>query len=131
MAKKAIIKSDKSDTIKRKLVEAMEKSLGVVTNACQMVGCTRDTYYRYMRDDPEFAAKIDNIKDIALDFVESQMFNEIREHRNPTLMIFYLKTKGKERGYIERSEHIIGGTLNLSTKEDIADELRKLGIEDS
>lgn len=31
----------------------------------------------------------------------------------------------------KRSEHTIKGALSLSTKEDIADELRKLGIEDS
>lgn len=41
--------------------------------------------------------------DIALDFAESELFKQIKEG-NITGVIFFLKTKGKKRGYIERSE---------------------------
>ena len=40
---------------------------------------------------------------IALDFGETQLHAQIREG-NTSATIFFLKTKGKRRGYIERSE---------------------------
>ena len=46
---------------------------------------------------------ISHIENIALDFVESQLFKNIKEGKTSE-MIFYLKTKGKKRGYIERQE---------------------------
>ena len=43
-----------SDILKKKLLEALEKSLGVVTTACKQVGCARSTFYDYMAKDQEF-----------------------------------------------------------------------------
>ena len=46
--------TDKSDTIKKKLLIALEKSLGVVTTACKNVGIHRSTYYDYYNNDINF-----------------------------------------------------------------------------
>ena len=43
-------KSDKSDTLKKKTLEALEKSLGVVTSACKNVGIARSTFYEWLKD---------------------------------------------------------------------------------
>lgn len=88
---------------KKALVEAMEKSLGVVTQACKIVGVSRWTYYDYYNNDKEFQKEIDEIQNIALDFAESQLHKQISSG-NISGIIFYLKTKGKNRGYIERTE---------------------------
>ena len=48
----------KSDILKQNLIEAMEKSLGVVTTACKTVGCSRETFYRYCKEDSKFNQKI-------------------------------------------------------------------------
>jgi hypothetical protein len=40
---------------------------------------------------------------VALDTAESALFNQIKEG-NVTSIIFYLKTKGRRRGYVERQE---------------------------
>jgi hypothetical protein len=91
--------------LKKKLLAALEDSLGIVTTACLAVGCNRETYYSYRNSDPEFKEKTEAIGDVALDFVESSLFKQIKAGDGaPT--IFYLKTKGRNRGYIERQEII-------------------------
>tara|TARA_R100000353_G_C6454913_1_gene182298 strand:+ start:50 stop:403 length:354 start_codon:yes stop_codon:yes gene_type:complete len=92
-----------SDTIKKNLIQALEKSLGIVTTACKDVGCARSTFYKYYDNDKEFKKKVDNIENYTLDFVESQLHKKIKDG-DTTSIIFYCKTKGKKRGYIERQE---------------------------
>ena len=93
----------KTDILKANLLEALEKSLGVVTTACSKVGCSRETFYKYCKEDEEFKSKVDDISNVTLDFAESQLHKQIMDG-NTTATIFYLKTKGKKRGYIERTE---------------------------
>ena len=88
---------------KAQLLKALEKSLGIVSTACKSVGISRTTYYKYYNEDKDFKWSVDSIGDIALDCAESQLFELIKE-KNVTAIIFYLKTKGKKRGYIEKQE---------------------------
>lgn len=88
---------------KKRLLIALEKHLGVVSSACNEVGISRTTYYDYYNKDSKFKNQVDELQNVALDFVESKLFNQIHND-NPTSTIFYLKTKGKKRGYIERQE---------------------------
>ena len=88
---------------KKRLLIALNKSLGIVTTACKTCDVSRGTFYNYMNNDPEFKKEVDDIENIALDFVESKLLNQIQDD-NTTATIFYLKTKGKHRGYVERQE---------------------------
>ncbi len=101
MAKKR--RTNKVDQNKKALLEALEASLGVISTAVKKVGLSRSCYYKYVEADPEFQAAVLEIEQGAIDFVESQLFKQIKEG-NTTATIFYLKTKGKNRGYIERQE---------------------------
>ena len=94
---------DKTEQHKKAIIEALEKSLGVVTTACKTVGIGRTTFYGWLKEDEEFAKQVDDIQNITLDFAESQLHKQIKDG-NTTATIFYLKTKGKNRGYIERQE---------------------------
>lgn len=95
----------RSHTEKKKklMIEALTKTLGVVTSAAKIVGMERKTHYDWMREDPAYAAAVESIGDVAIDFAESQLHKSIK-NGSDTATIFYLKTKGKKRGYIERSE---------------------------
>lgn len=109
----------KVDIIKASLIEALEKNLGVVTAACKQVGVNRSTYYNYVNSDPEFAAAVKDIDNITLDFAESQLYKQIK-NGNITATIFFLKTKGKKRGYVERQEITgkDGQAINQTQKAD-------------
>ena len=91
-------------TRKKAMIKALEKSLGIVTTASKSVGIERKTHYDWYNKDDKYKKAVDSIGDIALDFAESQLHKQIGSG-NPTSTIFYLKTKGKKRGYIERVEH--------------------------
>jgi len=88
---------------KEMLLEGLVKSLGVITSACAIANVSRTSYYSYYKDDNEFAKEVDEVSNIALDFAESKLFDLIKD-KNITAIIFFLKTKGRHRGYSERIE---------------------------
>jgi len=98
--------SDKANRLKKNLIEALEKTLGIVTTACKICGCNRDTYYTYYKQDEKFREAVDEIENLTLDFVESKL-HKLIEGGDTAATIFYLKTKGKKRGYVERAEVLI------------------------
>tara|TARA_B110000971_G_scaffold7759_3_gene7516 strand:- start:248 stop:622 length:375 start_codon:yes stop_codon:yes gene_type:complete len=102
----------KTNILKGNLLEALEQSLGVVTTACKIVGCNRSTFYGHYNRDSKFRADVDELQNMTLDFAESQLHKQIKKG-NTTATIFYLKTKGKKRGYIERRE--VEMTAEVST----------------
>ena len=122
---------------KKRLVEAMIKSMGVVQQACNTVGVSRTTYYDYYHTDEDFKEAVDDCKNIALDFAESKLLKNIEAGREASIM-FYLKTQGKARGYIEKTEydHRSGdGTMTpkpqiIVKDQQTADNINKLMNED-
>jgi hypothetical protein len=100
------------DAQKKAMVQALEKSLGIVTAACKVVGIARQTHYNWL-EDPEYKKAVNEIGDVALDFAESHLHKLIKDG-NPAATIFYLKTKGKERGYVERQEIAVAEKKPLS-----------------
>jgi predicted transcriptional regulator len=88
---------------KESLLKSLEQSLGVVTVACKKADIPRSTYYKWLNNDEVFAKQVRDIENVALDFAESQLHTQIG-NGNTSATIFYLKTKGKKRGYIERQE---------------------------
>ncbi len=95
---------DKSRHIKKEaMLDALEQCLGVVTTACKQVDVPRSTYYKWLKTDDEFADKVKEIENVSLDFAESKLFEQIQDN-NTTATIFYLKTKGRKRGYWEKQQ---------------------------
>jgi hypothetical protein len=102
--------------LKKALVEAMQKSYGVVSTACKMARVDRSTFYDHYQADPEFKKACDECSEIALDSVETALYKQI-ETGNTAATIFYMKTKGRKRGYKEETSFTFG---NPSTNLDEA-----------
>lgn len=103
---------------------AYENSLGVLKTACEMSGMCRKTIWEWRKRYPEFDAACHECEETAIDFVESKMFKKIDrgDKGSESLMIFYLKTKGKHRGYVEKQEidmsaEVKGVTVNVTSQE--------------
>jgi hypothetical protein len=98
------------DAKKKTFIEALHSNFGNVTKACSSCGVSRFWYYDNIEKDEEFKKHCENIDEYILDTVENCLLDQIREG-NSTSTIFYLKTKGSKRGYIEQSkiDHTTGG----------------------
>lgn len=129
MPQKRLPRDNKIQQHKKALLEALEKSLGVVTTACKSVGLDRGTFYRYYNEDDKFKAAVDDLENVALDFAESQLHKQIQKGEVSST-IFYLKTKGKKRGYIERQQTEHSGVDGQPIKHEHAIDLSKLSTDE-
>ena len=95
----------KSTQLKKKaFIANMTSTLGNITSSCMAAGISRQTYYNWMRDDLEFKQSVEDVIEESIDFVESSLMERIKEG-DTTATIFYLKTKGKSRGYVEKTQN--------------------------
>jgi len=108
--------SNKTKQNKARLLQAMEDTLGNVTLACKKANICRFTYYDYYKNDPEFRRVVDDMENVKLDFAESSLFQQIKT-RVPSSTQFYLKYKGRKRGYEDRSTMQHEGSINLTFQE--------------
>ena len=90
---------------KEAFIIAYKENFGNITTSCLAAGIGRAQYKKWMETDPEFAKELADIEpeEIMLDFGEQKLMERIA--RGDTLAtMFLLKTKGKRRGYIEKTE---------------------------
>tara|TARA_R100000664_G_C2742733_1_gene130950 strand:+ start:691 stop:1056 length:366 start_codon:yes stop_codon:yes gene_type:complete len=102
---------------KKAMLIALEQNLGVVTSACRTAGVGRTTFYKWLKQDKQFNEAVKELDNVSLDYAESKLLENIRANKE-TSIIFYLKTKGKKRGYSERSE------LDITTDGDKINEVK-------
>ena len=88
---------------KKLMITALEKHLGNISLSVEAVGIARRTHYRWLESDEQYKQEVENVPERTLDFVENKLLKNV-EKGNVAAQIFYLKTKGKGRGYIERQE---------------------------
>lgn len=89
---------------KEALLEALNKSSGIVASACKAVNISRFTFYKWYNEDEDFREKVDDVQELQKDFAEALILKKMKEG-DTTMIIFYAKTKMKDRGYSERVEH--------------------------
>jgi len=107
---------------KAAMLEALTKTLGIVTSAAKIVGIERSTHYFWMESDEAYRKAVKELDNVVLDFVESKL-HKLVEELNPTAVIFTLKTKGKQRGYIEQND------VNVTGFEELLKKLSNIEIE--
>jgi hypothetical protein len=86
---------------KERMLEALRNTYGIVSDAVKIAGISRGTHYYWLHSDEEYRKAVQDVKEIAKDFVESKLFECIQE-KDITGIIFYLKTQAKDRGYADR-----------------------------
>ena len=80
---------DKRDRQKKKFIAALQAQ-GTVLYACKAAGISRQTAYRWQRDDREFADAWEEAHENAVDAVEGTIYQQA-VGGNTLAAIFYLK----------------------------------------
>jgi hypothetical protein len=123
------------DNNKKQFLKSLEEAYGIISTACNNQHISRQTFYNWKKDDPEFAEAVEDINQAAIDHVESKLMEkvngvtigkydnegELSTYELPpsdTAIIFFLKCKAKKRGYVERTELDVSGALGITWHEE-------------
>ena len=113
--------------LKKRFIKQMSDNMGIISYACTAVGISRKTYYNWRDSDADFKDAVEEIEEKEIDFVHKKLLENIRKD-NVAAQIFYLKTKGKDRGYSETTHLTLSGKKGgvpiavESIKEEFSDE---------
>jgi hypothetical protein len=77
---------------KKRMLEALENSLGVVTTALKSCNLSRTNYYKWLKEDEEFAKNVKEIEVIAKDFIKSKYYECIKD-KVPSVVLHGAKTQ--------------------------------------
>ena len=86
-----------------KVIKAIDGSGGVKLEICRRLGCNRQTFDNYLAENEKIAQAFHDECEALGDLCEAKIIEQIRTG-NPIMMMFYAKTKLKNRGYVERQE---------------------------
>ena len=104
-----------------RIAEALRASAGIFSAAAQKIGCAPNTIRNYVDRHVELQEVVEEVREGTLDLAESQLLKAMGDG-NLTACIFFLKCKGKHRGYVERQEMTgPGGTPLVLRVADITD----------
>lgn len=98
----------------KRFIKAYDACGGNVSVACQKADIkSRTTYYRWL-DNQEFKEAVEEINESFIDLAETQLRMAV-SRGDMNAVFFLLKTKGKHRGYIEKTET----DVNLNPFEEL------------
>jgi hypothetical protein len=86
------MEQNRTQIAKKQMLKALEKSLGVVTTALKATDLSRTNYYKWLKEDEEFKANVEEIENISKDFVKSKYYECVQD-KIPSVVIHAAKTK--------------------------------------
>lgn len=84
-------------TKQKEFLSMLETQLGVVSITLNRLNINKEEYEGWLNN-PTFKEQIKRVNELALDFVENKLLQKINDGDLNAIQ-FYLKTKGKKRGY--------------------------------
>jgi hypothetical protein len=125
MRKTAQTRAKKKDPLtakQRAFLGALAECNFNVTTACQTARIGRRTFYDWREKKPAFFEALEDVMEARIDIAEACLHKNIKAG-DSTSIIFFLKTKGKERGYVEKEtssvkvakilEEVLTGSLTV------------------
>ena len=105
---------------------AYKSNAGNLALTAEALGIDRSTLWEWRKKYPELEKKLSDYDESLGDLAESKLMMAINEG-NLTAIIFYLKTKHKNRGYIEGQEirATVAAVKDIS-QEEAAEFIKKL-----
>tara|TARA_R110002050_G_scaffold24443_1_gene65440 strand:- start:71 stop:439 length:369 start_codon:yes stop_codon:yes gene_type:complete len=90
------------------MIKALGTTFGNVSDAIRLLdeqglSLGRTAHYTWLQDDKDYQQAVEDAADKTLDLVEKALIKQIK-NGSVQATTFYLKTKGRVRGYNERQE---------------------------
>lgn len=126
---------DESTVLKKEFLDAYLANKGFTLSACKTINIPYPTFFYWLTNDPEFKQAVKAIdgtalemrKDVAEQELQWRIVN-IRDRDTP--LLFFLKTKCKDRGYNENANYISKelavSYTKLKTISGLADAIAKV-----
>jgi len=86
------MEQNRTQVNKERILKALESSLGVVTTALKACNLSRTNYYKWLKEDKEFAEKVKEIENIQKDFIKSKYYECVKD-KVPSVVIHAAKTR--------------------------------------
>jgi hypothetical protein len=112
----------KREETARRIIAAVKETHGMLAAAAERSGIGYRTVCRYAAESPAVKEAVHVAKETMLDFAESKLFQAINKGQ-AWAIAFYLKTQGKQRGYIERQEFTGEGGQPIKVELDYREKL--------
>ena len=123
------IKKRDLDTEKIRFLEILGRNMGMAYQSCKVAGIPYSVHKNWMETDSVYAKNVEYIESMTIDYAEATLLSLIKD-KNPQATMFYLKTKGAKRGYVEKDDSTKQITdlapVEDLTKEQKRDVIRKL-----
>ena len=120
---------------KEQLIDAIKKNAGIVSGILRTlekdykIKVTRNAIYERKYSDPDVADAFTEAEETVLDVAENRVVTAVNNGER-WAVTFYLKTKGRKRGYAERQEIVGADGQPIQITDPLADfskeELMKL-----
>lgn len=82
---------------------ALIKANGNITRAAELIGCDRSTLSNRIKRNPKLQIAREQAENTLIDFAESQLWKKVKDGHFPSIKLV-LTTKGKVRGWVDRTE---------------------------
>jgi len=107
----------------KQIIDALEKTEGNISAAARSLGCSRTTVHNRITESDKVKQEYDSVNEANLDKAENRLMELVgdKDHKDHFKALkFYLRTKGRQRGYGDRVD--LGGDLNVSLFDALTEE---------
>jgi len=95
------------------VIEAMKGTCGIVSNIAENLGCVWHTAKKYIEMSDRVKQAYSDECERVIDKAENKLQNAI-DSGDMQMVKWYLATKGKRRGYVEKQEVDHTGNINIA-----------------
>lgn len=107
----------------KKVKNAIKGSKGIITVVAKRTEVTRLALYKFLEKHPKLKEDIQEERERLVDVAETGLLVHL-DQKAPWAIGLVLKTLGKERGYVERTE-VRGEVINIPTPSEVLVEIKK------
>ena len=106
------------------IIDALRKTNGNLTLTGQLLGCTREAVRLRVNRFPEIKQVLDESRESVIDVAEGALQRAVLNGEGWAIA-FTLKTIGKRRGYVEKTEQEITGLMGIQFIDDVPKDATK------